>query len=174
MSLRRKPLACALAGTGLAASLWLFASALGDTGSVCATEAYPADAVKAAFLYRFCGYISWPVATDRSGQFVIVVLDNDGVAAALDKMTRALTVNDQPVTVLRASGARTLETAQLVYVGSDHLSELRRVVARLAGKPTLVVSDDPGDLSAGSAINLVLVDQRVRFRFHSPPCAVTV
>ena len=63
-----------MALTGLAA-----ACAIGTVAwPAAAAESYSEDAVKAAFLYRFTGYVDWPVQALADPQFTIAVLGADG------------------------------------------------------------------------------------------------
>lgn len=126
-------------------------------------EVYPANAVKAAFLSRFAGYIAWPPGTDTTRQFVIAVWGADDVARELERIASQVTPGNRPFEVRRVHSPRELGEAQLVYCGPGHRPELRRVSTTTVGKPVLVVSDDEEGLEDGSAINLVQIDRRIRF-----------
>ncbi len=59
--------------------------------------------------------------------------------------------------------------AQLLYVGRNYAGNLGRLIADQRGRPVLIVTDQPGGLEAGGAINFLLVDQRVRFEVSPSP-----
>jgi hypothetical protein len=128
-----------------------------------ATEVYAASAVKAAFVYRFAGFITWPPDADNAARFTIAVWGANDVADELQQNLPQLTIGHRAVDVRRVQNARDLALAQLVYCGAGHRAELRRAAATTAGKPILLVSDDADGLEDGSAINLLLIERRVRF-----------
>jgi hypothetical protein len=140
----------------------LFCLVLG-VGAAGAREVYPAYAVKAAFLYRFAGFIAWPPVESGNARFVIATWGADRVADELQHDLPMLSIADRPVELRRVHDLRSLAQAQLVFFGPGHRAELRRVSAAMAGSPVLLVSDDEYGLEDGSAINLVAIERRIRF-----------
>src|SRR5271170_812446 len=51
-----------------------------------AADAYPEDAIKAAYLYRFAGYVNWPEQRRADGPFIIDVVGSPGVARELRRL----------------------------------------------------------------------------------------
>jgi hypothetical protein len=131
--------------------------------TVNATESYSEDAVKAAFLYRFTGYVDWPPEAVTDPQFTIAVLDADGVGAELGRLLQNRQIQNRPAQVRSIKNLRELDGAQMLYIGSSHREELRRLISSVAGRPVLVVTNEEGGLDAGSSVNFLLIDQRVRF-----------
>ncbi len=137
---------------------------LGRSGHGAAkAEAYSEDAVKAAFLYRFTGYVQWPPPAHPGAPFTIVVLDADGIAAELGQLLQTHQIQDRSAQVRSIRSIREFQDAQVLYVGAAHLENLRHVIAAMAGRPVLIVTSEDGALDAGSMVNFVLLDQRVRF-----------
>src|ERR1700691_3252727 len=64
-------------------------------GRALRAQSYSEDAVKAAFLYRFAGYVDWPAAALVDPQFTIAVLDADGVAGELGRLLQNRRVQDR-------------------------------------------------------------------------------
>lgn len=147
---------------GAASLCVLLCLALGvaDAGAA-APPAYPADAVKAAFLYRFTGFVDWPAPHD--GPFTIAVLDAPAVADALAKLLPNQTVGGRPAYVRAIARVDEVGDAQVVFVGPGPESRLRDVARSLASRPVLVVADQPDALAAGAVLNFVVVERRVRF-----------
>ena len=132
-------------------------------GTAEAAEVYPSDAVKAAFLYRFAGFIAWPPAESANSRFVIATWGADRVADALQRDLPMLSIANHPVELRRVHDLRSLAQAQLVFFGPGHRAELRRASAAMAGSPVLLVSNDEYGLEDGSAINLLAIERRIRF-----------
>jgi hypothetical protein len=128
-----------------------------------AAGSYSEDAVKAAFLYRFTGYVEWPQAALANPPFIVAVLDADGVATELARLLQTHLVQNQGAEVRPIRSIREFSNAQMLYVGPAHRDDLRHVIASLAGRPVLIVTSEEDGLDAGSTVNFLLIDQRVRF-----------
>jgi hypothetical protein len=128
-----------------------------------AAESYSEDAVKAAFLYRFTSYVDWPSQAATDPQFTIAVLDADGVASELGRLLQNRQIQNRPAQVKAIKNLRELDGAQMLYIGGSHRDDLRRLISSVAGRPVLVVTNADGGLDAGSSVNFLLIDQRVRF-----------
>jgi hypothetical protein len=96
-------------------------------------------------------------------RFTIAVFDADEVAEALRALTAGGTVHGRTVEVRRVTNLNGAAAAQVVFVGGNRRGDLRHQLAPLAGKGVLVITDAEGALDAGSVINLLVADQRVRF-----------
>jgi hypothetical protein len=120
--------------------------------------------VKAAFLYRFTEFVSWPDAAfaRTDSPFVITVIGRDVIADELRGITAARSVGGRAVEVRRAVDAEGAAGAQILFIGDTERARLRELV-RLAPKHALVVTESEGALAQGSVINFVVVENRVRF-----------
>jgi hypothetical protein len=128
-----------------------------------AMSAYPADAVKAVFLYRFAGYVQWPAAQAAEPTFTIAVIGAPQVVTQLSQLLPDHPVQGKPAHVLPISSAGELGDAQMLYIGPDYQGDLRALIAMLADRPVLVVTDEPGALADGSIVNFLIDQQHVRF-----------
>ena len=116
---------------------------------------FSADAVKAAFLYRFASYVEWPDDAPAAGPFVIAVYGAEGVAKQLDELLPKMTVHDRPTLVRRVTRASDLEGVHILYVGPDQpLARSRSVREAALMKPMLIVTDDEHGLDAGGVIKI--------------------
>ncbi|HTQ36085.1 MAG TPA: YfiR family protein [Steroidobacteraceae bacterium] len=131
-------------------------------------ETYPEDAVKAAFVYRFAAYVKWPEDSLPPDRFTIAVLGAGDVAANLHALTSGRTLLGRPVQVRQVASIHQADDAQILFVGNDRHTNLHALRSALAGRATLVVSDAEDGLNWGSAINLLLVEHRVRFEISVP------
>lgn len=123
--------------------------------------------VKAAFLYKFLGYVEFPAADEglpaSAGAFEIGVVGDDALAAELTRLTAGRLVNNRPVLVRVLRPGAALPAIHLLFIGageSDHAAGLLRA-AQQAG--VLSVTETENGLQAGSVINFRLIDQRIRF-----------
>jgi hypothetical protein len=128
-----------------------------------AAAPYDDDAVKAAFLFRFTAYVEWPATATASGEFLIGVLDAQDVAATLARLLSVRKIKSLPARVRLLETPAQAQDVHVVYVGPGYDGDLHELAASLAGRPILLVTDRAGALNAGSAINFMVVDRRVRF-----------
>jgi hypothetical protein len=128
-----------------------------------AAQLYSEEAVKAAFLCRFGSFITWPERALDSEHFTIAVLDDDAVASDLEQLSVHQKILNRPLTVRRIHLDRDAIGAQILYVGGTHRGELANIIAAVATQPVLIVTNQDGALEAGSAVNFMVIDHRVRF-----------
>ncbi len=128
-----------------------------------AAEQYSEDAVKAAFLYRFTGYVDWPEEALASPDFTLAVLGAEGVASELQRLLPGHPVKNRPTQVRKIASVNELGDAQVLFIGLGRAEDARAAIAALAMRPVLVVTDEERGLDAGSAVNFLVVDRRVRF-----------
>jgi hypothetical protein len=126
-----------------------------------ATEA----SVKAAFLYKFAGYIEWPPSAFASADepFVIGVLGADDVAAELGRIIPGRTIANHPATVKRLKEGETHKGLHILFVGKSESARLPAIARAAQREGVLAVSEAERGLEAGSAINFVVSDDRVGF-----------
>jgi len=121
--------------------------------------------VKAAFLYKFLGYMEFPA--DPGPSLVVGVLGADEVAAELAQITTGRNVGNRSISVRKLGEGDALTGLNLLFVGGD--AALPEAVQRAAEKSgTVVVSERDNGLQNGSVINFRLVDDRVRFEVSLP------
>ena len=118
-------------------------------------------AVKAAFLYRFAGYVEWPEpAPAPDAPFVIGVISADDVAAELGRIVPGRSIAGRPVAVKALKEGDSLQGVGMLYVGGTERNS-RNVIRAAQQQRILVVTES--SLEAGGAINFVVVDNRVAF-----------
>lgn len=128
-----------------------------------ADEVYDADTVKAAFLYRFTGYVDWPAEAMREPTFTIAVLGSTSVATELGRLLPSHLVKGLPASVRAIDSIDDLGAAQMLYVGTKYAGDLHALVESVGTRPVLIVTDREHALDEGSAVNFLPLDRRVRF-----------
>lgn len=153
-SWRRALLMCMLLGFGLAAPQ-------AHAQRPEATEA----SVKAAFLYKFAGYIDWPASAlaDAEAPFVIGVLGANEIAAEVARIVGGRTIADRPVAVRRLKEGEALKGVNLLFVGKGESQRLASILRAAQREGVLAVTEAERGLEAGSAINFVVSEDRVGF-----------
>lgn len=121
--------------------------------------------VKAAYLYKFLGYVDWPPAAfaDASTPFVIAVAGADDIADELVRITATRSISNRALNVRRVRPGDTLNGVQLLYVASSEGERSAAWVRQAQRRPVLTVTEGDGGLSQGSVINFRTLEGRVRF-----------
>jgi hypothetical protein len=135
--------------------------AIGAVSASAADPVYSEEAVKAVYLLRFSHYVEWPQGSADNPPFVFAVLEAPGVARELRRILPANPIRGQTALVKEVTRIQDAEGARILFIGSGHSQSLHATAG--ATGPMLVVTEDPQGLDAGSTLNFVLVDQRVRF-----------
>lgn len=122
------------------------------------------SAVKAAFLYKFGGFVEWPAGAFRtpSAPFVIGVFGDDAVAAELEQLTRGREVNGHPVVVVRVKDNDDLGSLHILYAGGPRESRVRELLASVRG-PVLTVADAALTGRAAPVLSFTQDEGRLRF-----------
>jgi hypothetical protein len=153
--------------TGIACAGAVFLAALiavtGAIPSAGAAESYSEEAVKAAYLYRFAGYIDWPAGALADTPFTIAVVGAPGVAGELQRLLPAHPINKGIAEVRQISRVQDVGSAQILYVARGHADFLRSLKSSGARRSILLVTDEEGGLDSGSVLNFLTIDRRVRF-----------
>ena len=144
----------------------LIAAALGATWNARAEEPGSLEhQVKAAFLYKFAGFVDWPAASFArpDAPLTIAVAGAETVAAELVQATTGRTVEGRTVTVKRVKSGESLAGVHILFVGKAESARLNQWVQSARPNAVLVVTESDGALAQGSVINFVIADRRVRF-----------
>ncbi len=121
--------------------------------------------VKAAFLYKFLGYLEFP--SDPGPTLVVGVLGADDVAAELAHITGGRSVGNRSISVRKLAEGDPLGGLHLLFVGDDAAQPAAAL--RAAEKNgTVTVTERENGLQSGSVINFRVVDDRVRFEVSLP------
>lgn len=119
--------------------------------------------VKAAFLYKFAAYVTWPTPPASDSSFTIGVLGDDALAAELGRIVSGRTVEGLPVAVRQVGAADSIGNLHMLFVSRSRTNRLEALAAQAREHSVLTVSEAEGALAAGSVINFVLSSGKVRF-----------
>lgn len=121
--------------------------------------------VKAAFVYKFLGYVEWPASAfaQADSPVVVGVMGADDLAAELADAVRGRTVGTRAVEVRRLRPGEALTGLHALFVGASERGRLASIARPALGRGILVITESEDALDQGSVINLVVIDGRVRF-----------
>jgi len=125
----------------------------------------PEYRVKAAFLYKFGGYIEWPerAFARADSPIAIGVMGADALADELAEIVAGRNVNGRPVSVRKLRAGDSIAGLHVLFIGRSDSGRLPEILAAAKGRPLLTVTESEQALDLGSVINFVVVDDKVRF-----------
>jgi hypothetical protein len=152
-------MSAALLGYLLVIAAWSAPSATSDDAP------QPEYGIKAAFLYKFLSYVEWRAGTfaQPTSAIVIGVVGASDIADSLRTITTGRTAGDRPVEVRRLRAGDALDDVHMLFVGRAEASRVAQLAPVARARGMLLVTDFEGGLDEGSAINLLVLQNRVRF-----------
>ena len=125
----------------------------------------PEHGIKAAFLYKFLSYVEWRPGTfaQPASPIVIGVIGANDIADSLRGITAGRTAGDRPIEVRRLRAGDALDDVHMLFVGRAEASRVAQIASAARLRGVLLVTDFEGALDEGSAINLLVLQNRVRF-----------
>lgn len=123
--------------------------------------------LKAAFVFRFPQFVTWPVAVFSGREsFDICVADSNGTARALRDLTSGESLNGMRMIVREDPVELDLASCHVLVLPG--LRPDRRLIKHASSKPILTVGESPTFLDDGGIIQLKVIDRRVRFEINLP------
>jgi hypothetical protein len=126
--------------------------------------------VKAAYLFNFGRFTTWPAAGagGDGAVFGVCVLGRDPFGAALDGMVTGEMIDGKRVTVRRIARAADTEGCRILFVSASEDAELAHILQTLVGSRILTVSDLPQFVERGGMIQFVSDGKKIRFTVNVP------
>ena len=124
-------------------------------------------ALKAAFIYNFARFTTWPSDLPATDSFVICVLGDAAVSDALARAVAGRHLMERPIAVIPVAAAAPKRGCRILYVSGVPARELATVVGDLRDEPVLTISNIEGFASAGGMTQFFFEHGQLRFRIHN-------
>lgn len=121
--------------------------------------------VKAAFLYKFLSFLTWPdrAFPQEGAPLVIGVMGAPDIADELGSTVDGRTVQGRTVVAKAMRPGDSLANVHLLFVDAGQHEHLRQLAQSTKDRGSVPVSEIEDALRQGVIINFVTVDNRVRF-----------
>lgn len=156
---------------GLAALCGGLLGALAATAVPCAQAAEPLELkVKAAFVFNFVRFASWPPERlpDPASVIDLCVLGDPGFLDAVRETVSGKSVGAHPLRARALSDPAELASCHLAYVGQA--ADAARALSVAAGHGVLTVHDG-ATTSPHGVVRFFLEERRIRFEINSAAAA---
>lgn len=145
------------------ALMWVAAVLLlagSETVAQSASEPAVLNRYKAAFLYHFANYVTWPESAQDS-IFCIGVLGESRLVPLLEELATTKKVGDKRIAVNQLMSVNETRDCQLLFVTEEFGEEVTAIDSVAVRHNVLTVSDSVD--TDGLAIRFVLVGDRLKF-----------
>lgn len=122
-------------------------------------------AVHANIIYHFTKYIDWPSST-KSGDFVIGIAGDTPLYDELKKNITNKMAGNQRIVIKRISSIEEVYNCQILFISEDESSDMKKIAAKTAGTPILLVSESEGLAQKGSCINFTIVSDHLKLEIN--------
>ncbi len=119
---------------------------------------------QAMFIYNFSRLIEWPPAY-KSGSFIIGVFGTSNVADELGSYTAGKKVGAQNITIQRLKSVDEISKCHILFIPFSRTKQLEEIVGKISGLSTLIITEKKGAIDLGSAINFLIVGDKLKFEF---------
>jgi hypothetical protein len=129
--------------------------------------------VKAAYLYKFAGFVEWPEGSfaRADSPLVIAVAGADALAEQLEQSVAGRSANGHPLLVRRLRHGEPPGPAHILFLGALERGATQELLAAAQNQAMLTVSDSAEVHALGSMVNFVTADDRLRFEVALRPAA---
>lgn len=121
---------------------------------------------KAAFIFNFTKFVEWEKPdANAAPTFVIGVIGDSPIQQHLLDLAASKTINNKKIEVVKCA-AKTPEACrcQILFVPETiTTTEFKNFISELSTKDVLIISERKGFLDQGSAINFLMIENRIKF-----------
>lgn len=117
---------------------------------------------QAMFIYNFSRLIEWP-PDYKSGPFIIGVIGSSQTLSELQSYTANKSVGTQAITIKKFNSAAEVGKCHILFVPFGKTKFLDQVKQVVGNKSTLIISEKNGAIDQGSAINFVIIGDKLKF-----------
>jgi hypothetical protein len=118
--------------------------------------------LKAAFIYNFTRYIDWKEEAGDN-EFIIGVFGTSPINDPLGEIVKTEMVGNKKITIKRFSKPADISFCHILFISRNAGAALDDILAKTAGKGTLIVSEQNGYAELGTAINFVIINRKLKF-----------
>jgi hypothetical protein len=133
-----------------------------------ASDAKDAASLRAAFIYNFTRYVTWPeTAFDHESSPVRVCLLAD--AHFLEKAQETIVdrkANGRPVLIEPRTSPQSLDGCHVLYIDADHADQHASILSSSEGRSIFTLSDTAGFAEMGGVANFFPVGKKLRFEIN--------
>jgi hypothetical protein len=124
--------------------------------------------LKAAFLYNFTQFVTWPndVFPGSDSNFNICIFGKDPFGESLKNLVENENVKTHPIKVVQINNDQQLDSCHILFIAKDKIASIQNLDSQLGSKPVLTIGDSPDFADRGGVIGIGLIEQRIKLRIN--------
>lgn len=124
--------------------------------------------VKAAFLYNFARFVTWPDSAfaQANSPLVIGVFGSNPIGTTLEKTVQGKSIQDHPFIIEQFHSLEDIKTCHILFISPTERSQLNTLLDHVKNKPILTISEQNNFCQMGGMINFILQKRNVRFEMN--------
>jgi len=119
--------------------------------------------VKAALLWNFALFVTWPDDAATDGPFVLGVYGGGGFEKSFRRAFDEKELRGRPAEVRRVERTDELADCDLLFVATEDEDDVRALLVESEGRGVLLVGNHPSFARRGGMIAFAVENQRVEF-----------
>ena len=119
--------------------------------------------IKVLFLHQISKYVMWPGEPSQNAFTIAIYGEYPEMLSELNKLAAEKKRGDQPYVIVHYKQLSEIKPCHLLYLTSGNDGEISKVLEKLKGKNTLLVTDKDGMIKKGACINFYYEDNKQRF-----------
>ncbi|MDX9881319.1 MAG: YfiR family protein [Prolixibacteraceae bacterium] len=142
------------------------------TGMICGNNSFAQSReylLKAGFLEKFTHFIEWPgLKPDNapSETFKIAVIGENKFDHALEEIFEKTKVKNKVPEIIYISSVSEIKDCMMLFIAGKMDHKLDDILLYTTGKPILTISENSGYGRRGTIINMVLVNDYIRYEIN--------
>jgi len=127
------------------------------------------DQVKAAFLYNFAKFVTWPEESfpGPDAPIRVVILGETPIRGHLATIVEGKKAQGRRFEIASARSAEDLGVPHVVFIAGEDAGRVSRVLGSLNDPGVLTIGDCECFLGEGGMISFVVRDRKIRFQINS-------
>ena len=128
---------------------------------------YAINPLKVAYIYNIVKFTNWPAATWASptDPFQLCFYAKGNLGDGLQTLQKK-EINGHPITLLRPEDKLDFQQCHAFYINTSERHRYRYLLSLIEQQTVLIISDESPFFDYGGLINLVEIDQRLRFQVN--------
>lgn len=124
--------------------------------------------IKAAFLYNFTKYVSWPAGkfADEDTPLSLCVIGDDPFGPVLEQTVAGKTFNGRRILINRLQALDDLKYCHLLFVSSSERERVAQITTSASGAGVLSMGDMDNFAELGGVINLTKRRNKIRIEIN--------
>jgi hypothetical protein len=133
-----------------------------------AAPAQSVYALKAAFLYNLCRFVDWPDSAFASPNepLIIGIAGDDPFGSLLSDAVKGKKYHNRPIRIDHFRAPGDIRRCHLLFVSRANARRFHPILAALAGRSVLTVSETEDFLTRGGMVALTAEQNRVHLRIN--------